>query len=97
MRLGRNRVTTAEVWEFARWRDDPVNDAAYTALEACYLDARRYVVQPGTKGFRVVDIWTGQPAVIALTPQEGISEAEARQIAALLNRRSAKGDRSIRQ
>jgi hypothetical protein len=58
-RLGRARVTTAEVGAFSRWRDDPANDAAYTALELGLEGGARYVVRPMTERYRVIDQWTG--------------------------------------
>ena len=80
-----------------RWRDDPTNDAAYGALEGLYLEPCRYVVQPGAERFRVVDMWTGETVVIALTPQNNLCEADAAQMPEMLRRRSGRGDRSIRQ
>ena len=59
--------------------------------------ADRFVIRPDREGFSVVDAWTGEPAVIAMTPQTGLPEEDARHTAALLNRRAANGDRKIPQ
>jgi hypothetical protein len=55
----------------------------------------RFVVRPGAAGFRVVDVWTGETVVIAMTPQDGISEEDARYTAEMLNRRAERGQRTI--
>lgn len=59
--------------------------------------AERFVIRPDCEGFSVVDIWTGEAAVIAMVPQTGISEEDAQHTAALLNRRAANGDRVVLQ
>jgi hypothetical protein len=51
----------------------------------------RYVVRPADKGFRVVDVSTGEVAVIAMTPQTHMSEADAAHTAKMLNGRPARG------
>jgi hypothetical protein len=53
----------------------------------------RYVVRPGSKGFRVVDVWTGQTAEIGGAPQDKLSDADASHTARLLNARVADGER----
>ena len=57
----------------------------------------RFAIRPDTEGFSVFDIWTGEAAVIAMTPQTGLSEEDAQHTAALLNRRARDGDRSALQ
>lgn len=57
----------------------------------------RFIVRPDREGFAVIDVWTGEPAVIAMTPQTGISEEDAQHTAQLLNRRALAGDRTVRQ
>ena len=57
----------------------------------------RFVIRPDRSGFSVCDLWTGEPAVIAMTPQTGLSEEDAEHTAALLNRRASGGDREILQ
>jgi len=57
----------------------------------------RYVVRPDREGFTVSDIWTGEPAVIALMPQTGLTEEDARHTADLLNLRATRGDRAVMQ
>lgn len=57
----------------------------------------RYIVRPQARpgAFRVVDIWTGETAVLAMTPQDELSEDDALHLAALLNRRARAGDRTL--
>lgn len=55
----------------------------------------RFVIRPDREGFSVVDIWTGEAAVIAMTPQTGMPEVDAQHLAELLNRRSESGERSV--
>lgn len=96
-KLSQRSVTTAELYEFQAWRDDPANDAAYrrAELESERLRPQRgrFVFRPDATGFSVIDTWTGDPAEFATVPQTGISEEDARDIAELLNRRAIRGDR----
>lgn len=85
-KLGQPKVTTAEVDAFARWRDDPANDAAYGALELGLEGGRRFVVQPMVEQYRVVDAWTGETAALHGAPQTELSGKAARRAAAELNR-----------
>lgn len=57
----------------------------------------RFVIRPAAKGFRVVDVWTGETVKIALTPQDEMSEEDAVHIARMLNERAAKGERKIHE
>lgn len=57
----------------------------------------RFVVRPQAGGFKVIDIWTGETAVIAMTAQDDMSEEDAVHTALLLNRRAVGGDRSVPQ
>jgi hypothetical protein len=57
----------------------------------------RFILRPDRDGFTVQDVWTGEPAVIAMTPQTGLSEEDATHTAELLNRRAMQGDRSVLQ
>ena len=57
----------------------------------------RYACAPFGGGWTVYDAWTGQPVVLAEIPQVGLVEAEARDVAELLNRAVGQGDRSILQ
>jgi hypothetical protein len=59
--------------------------------------AERFVIRPDREGYSVCDLWTGEPAVIAMVPQTGLSQQDAEHTAALLNRRAERGDRSIPQ
>ena len=47
------------------------------------------------RGWTVFDNWTGLPVIIAGVPQTGIGLQDADELAALLERRSDKGDRRI--
>jgi hypothetical protein len=55
----------------------------------------RYAVRPGEGGFRVIDVWTGQTAVIASTPQDDMSEQDAAHTAKMLNDRVDRGERKV--
>lgn len=57
----------------------------------------RFAIRRDRTGWTVFEVWTGEPAVIALVPQTGLSEEDARHTADLLNRRARGGDRSMRQ
>lgn len=57
----------------------------------------RYIIRPDRQGFRVCDVWTGEPAIIAMTPQTGLSQEDAEHTAQLLNRRAEHGDRTVLQ
>lgn len=59
--------------------------------------SERFVIRPDREGFSVYDIWTGEVAAIAMTPQDGLSRIDAEHTAALLNRRAAAGDRKVLQ
>jgi len=57
----------------------------------------RYVVRPDASGFSVVDLWTGERAVIAMTPQSEMSKEDADHTAEMLNTRARRGDRTVLQ
>jgi hypothetical protein len=57
----------------------------------------RFTTRPGSEGFSVFDVWTGEVAVIAMTRQEGLSREDADHTAELLNRRARAGDRTTLQ
>jgi hypothetical protein len=57
----------------------------------------RFTLRRDRTGWTVYEVWTGEPAVIALVPQTGRSQEDAQHTAALLNRRAKGGDRSMRQ
>ena len=57
----------------------------------------RFTVRPDRAGWTVYDVWTGEPAVIAMVPQTGLSEADAAHTADLLSRHAQGGHRSLRQ
>ena len=50
----------------------------------------RFLVRPGPNGFSVYDVWTGEAAVIAMTPQDGLSREDAEHTAAMLNQRATR-------
>jgi hypothetical protein len=96
-RLG-HPVTTADLREFACWRDDPTNDAAYQAVEREGLRLRgRFLAIPDPAGFSVIDSWTGEPATFANAQHTGISKEDAGDLCDLLNRRAADAGRPRRQ
>ena len=57
----------------------------------------RFALHRDRTAWTVFEVWTGEPAVIALVPQTGLSQEDAEHTAALLNRRARNGDRSLRQ
>lgn len=57
----------------------------------------RYLVRPDREGFSVYDVWTGEAAVIAMTPQTGLSREDADHTAILLNTRARQGDAAVLQ
>lgn len=57
----------------------------------------RYITRPDRDGFSVCDVWTGEIAVIAMTPQSGLSREDAEHTATLLNHRSGQGERKVYQ
>lgn len=91
-KLGQSTITTTEVWAFARWRDDPANDAAYSKIEAqTPRTGGRYAVLPSPGGFSVIDTFTGEPATFGMAHQAAISVEDANEIADILNRRYFEG------
>ena len=57
----------------------------------------RYAVRPDPHGFTVFVVYTGEPAVMAGQPQTGLSEADARHTAEVMNKQSKLGDSSMRR
>lgn len=57
----------------------------------------RYALRPDAVGWTVCVLWTGKPAVVAGVPQTGLSEADAKHMAGLLNTQSRRGDSSMRK
>jgi hypothetical protein len=57
----------------------------------------RYTTRPDRDGFSVYDAWTGVTAVIAMTPQSGLSLEDAEHTATLLNQRATQGERKLHQ
>jgi hypothetical protein len=55
--------------------------------------AERYIIRPADRGFRILDVGTGQTAVIAQTPQTDLSEEDAARTAKMHNDRAAQGER----
>lgn len=69
--------------------------AASTKAHPGVTMTERFVIRPDREGFSVIDIWVGETAIIAMTPQSGMPETDAKHIAELLNRRAANGDRTV--
>ena len=46
----------------------------------------RFVIRPDSGGHSVIDLWSGEPAMVAMTPQVRMSKADAEHLVALLNR-----------
>jgi hypothetical protein len=57
----------------------------------------RYTTRPDREGFSVYDAWMGEVAVIAMTPQSGLSREDAEHTAELLNRRAQQGEHKMLQ
>jgi hypothetical protein len=57
----------------------------------------RFALRPDPSGWTVVELWTGKPAVVAGLPQTGLSEADAKHTAGLLNKSARRGDTSMRK
>jgi hypothetical protein len=57
----------------------------------------RYVLRSDAAGWTVLELWTGQPAVVAGVAQTGLSEDDAKHMAKLLNTQSRRGDSSMRK
>ena len=49
------------------------------------------------RGWAVIDIWTGQPVVIADLPQTSLARKDATELAALLNEQARRGNRIVLQ
>ena len=58
---------------------------------------QRFTIRADRHGFSVYDIWTGEVAVIAMTPQDGLSREDAEHTAELLNRQARSGDQLLLQ
>jgi hypothetical protein len=59
--------------------------------------AERYVIRKDASGFTVADNFTGEPLVLAMDRQTGLSEEDARHLAELFNKRAEPGDGAISQ
>ena len=57
----------------------------------------RYALRADGPGWTVYELWSGNPAVVAGTPQTRLSEDDARHMAALLNAQAHRGDSSMRR
>jgi hypothetical protein len=56
----------------------------------------RFGVRADAKGWTVFEVWTGQPVMLAMDRQIGLSEADALHPAELMNRRVMGGDPALR-
>jgi hypothetical protein len=59
--------------------------------------ADRYMIRRDPAGFTVADNSTGEPLVLAMDPQTGLTEKDAEHLAALFNKRAEQGDRALQQ
>ena len=57
----------------------------------------RYALRSDATGWTVFELWTGNPATVAGVPQTGLSEADAKHMAGLLNTQARRGDSSMRR
>ena len=57
----------------------------------------RYDLKPDPAGWTVVDVWTGQPVVLALRPQTSLSLQDASELTVLLNDQARRGNRLVFQ
>ena len=90
-RLGRTKITTAEVYAFDEWRSKAANDAAYTRLERETPQSwGRFLVQPSPGGFAVIDAATGAPAMFANATMTALLVEDANDVARLLCGRSGR-------
>jgi hypothetical protein len=55
------------------------------------------VIRTDATGFTVADNFTGEPLILAMDLQAGLSEEEARHLAELFNRRAEQDDRALQQ
>lgn len=87
-KLSRTSISNADVGAFFAWRRVPENLAAYEAeSRARKRRVSRFVAEPDPFGFTALDKATGEPAVFAGRAQAGVPEADAEDIAEILNRR----------
>jgi len=56
-----------------------------------------FVIRPDHRGYTDCGLWTGEPAVVTMTPQTNLSRDSAKSTAELLNRHNEAGDRRILQ
>ncbi|PZQ55670.1 MAG: hypothetical protein DI570_21760 [Phenylobacterium zucineum] len=87
-KLSRPAVSNEDLHAFFAWRRDPENLAAYEAeSRARKRRDSRFVAEPDPFGFTVLDRASDEAAEFAGRAQTGIPEADAEDIAEILNRR----------
>lgn len=59
------------------------------------LMTTRYAIRRDASGYTVADNFTGEPLVLAMHPQTGLSEEDARHLAELFNKRAEQGEPAI--
>ena len=59
------------------------------------LMAIRYAIRKDASGYTVADNFTGEPLMLAMHPQTGLSEKDARHLAELFNDRAEQSERAI--
>ena len=57
----------------------------------------RYAIRKNGAGWTVYEVWTGEPAIVGMLPQTGLSVDDAKHTANLLNRHAQTGDSSMRK
>jgi hypothetical protein len=66
--------------------------------ETVCMDSRvidRFVIRPAAKGFRIVDVTSGETVVLAMAAQDRMSEVDAAHTAKMLNERAAGAERRM--
>ena len=58
--------------------------------------ADRYGIRKDPTGYTVTDKLTGEPLILAMDPQTGLSEADALHLAELFNRSATQDDLALR-
>jgi hypothetical protein len=59
--------------------------------------ARRYDVRKDSTGWTIYDIFTGEPVVIRMDTQTGLTEWDARYLQRLLNHKGFENYKALRQ
>ncbi len=57
----------------------------------------RYDIKPEHGGWTVIDVWTGEPVVLACSVQVALDLADAEVVLAVLNDHARRGNRTVLQ